>query len=130
VTLGGANTTERVCGTTGTTQTADCAQTKRSFTGATVRAVSPRPGVLTLEHVGNVHLAIADCPREPTDLTLRPFGPPPKLLRLPKASLMERRVARMTVGATRTQRKLYGAPESGHLDERGRWNLRFDRTVH
>jgi hypothetical protein len=130
VTLGGANTTERVCGTTGTTQTADCAQTKRSFTGATVRAVSPRPGVLTLEHVGNVHLAKADCPREPTDVTLRPFGPPPKLLRLPKASLMERRVARMTVGATRTQRKLYGAPESGHLDERGQWNLRFDRTVH
>ena len=65
VTLGGANTTERVCGTTGTTQTADCAQTKRQFTGGTVRAESPQPGVLALKSIGNVHLTKADCPREP-----------------------------------------------------------------
>jgi hypothetical protein len=130
VTLGGANTTERVCGTTGTTQTADCAQTKRQFTGGTVRAESPQPGVLALKSIGNVHLTKADCPREPVDVTLRPLGPLPKLLRLPKAVLMERRLSRITVGATRTQRSVYGPPQSGRLDERSRWSLRFDRSVH
>ena len=130
VTLGGANTTERICGGTGTTQTADCAQTKRSFAGATLRIASPRPGVLDLKTIAKVRLATADCPREPADVILRPLGPLPKLLRLPKAALTERRVARITVGATRTQRKRYGTPESGHLDERSQWSLRFDRAVH
>jgi hypothetical protein len=130
VTLGGANTSERVCGTTGTTQTADCAQTKRSFVGATARATSPRPGVLAVKSISNVRLAKADCPREPAEVISRPLGPAPKLLRLPKAALRERQVARITVGATRTQRTLYGAPESGHLDERSEWNFRFDRRVH
>jgi hypothetical protein len=130
VTLGGANTTERTCGTSGTRQTADCVQTKRSFKGATLRASSPRPGVLDLKNVAKVRLATADCPREPAEIIMRPLGPPPKLLRLPKAALKERRLARLTVGATRTQRKVYGAPESGHLDERSRWSLRFDRVAH
>jgi len=130
VTLGGANTTERICGPTGTTQTADCAQTKRSFTGATVRAASPRPGVLALTSIANVRLATADCPDELRDVTMRPLGPLPKLLQLPKAALMEQRLARITVGATRTQRSVYGPPQSGHLDERSRWSLRFDRPVH
>jgi hypothetical protein len=120
VTLGGANTTQRICGPTGTTQTADCAQTKRQFKGATVRADSPQPGTL----------AKTPCPREPVDVTLRPLGPLPKLLRLPKAALMERRLARITVGATRTQRSVYAAPQSGQLSERSRWGFRFDRAVH
>jgi hypothetical protein len=130
VTLGGANTTERVCGPTGTTQTADCVQTKRRFTGATVRAASPKPGVLALKGIGNVHLAKSDCPREPVDVTLRPLGPLPKLLQLPRAALKERRLARITVRATRTQRSAYAAPQSGRLDERSRWSLRFDRPAH
>jgi hypothetical protein len=130
VTLGGANTTERTCGASGTRQIADCVQTKRSFAGATLSAASPRPGVLGLKNIAKVDLATADCPLEPADVIIRPLGPTPKLLRLPKAALTERRVARLTVGATRTQRKLYGAPESGHLDERSQWNLRFDRVGH
>jgi hypothetical protein len=130
VTLGGANTTQRICGPTGTTQTADCAQTKRQFTGATVRADSPQPGTLALRSIGNVRLATADCPREPVDVTLRPLGPLPKLLRLPKAALMERRLARITVGATRTQRSVYAPPQSGQLSERSQWSFRFDRALH
>jgi hypothetical protein len=130
VTLGGANTTQRVCGPTGTTLTADCAQTKRRFTGATVRADSPQPGTLALRSIRNVHLAKADCPREPVDVTLRPLGPLPKLLRLPRAALMERRLARITVGAKRTQRSVYAAPQSGQLSERSQWSFRFDRAVH
>lgn len=129
VTLGGANTTERVCGTTGTTQTADCAQTKRSFTGATVRIVSPRPGVLALKSISRVRLAPADCPLEPVEVIARPLGPLLKVLRLPKAALKERRLARITVGATRTQRSAYAAPQSGQLDERSKWSFAFDRAV-
>jgi len=129
VTLSGAKTTDRVCGTTGTTTTADCAQTTRSFMGATLQASSPMPGVLALKSVGNVHLATAGCPREPVDVTMRPLGPLPKLLRLPKAALTEQRLARITVGATRTQRSVYTPPQSGQLDERGQWSLRFDRAV-
>lgn len=130
VTLGGANRTDRFCGPTGTSQVADCAQTKRSFAGASVRAASPRPGVLTLRSLGSVRLATAVCPTEPADVVARPLGPLSKLLRLPKEALQERRVARITVGATRTQRKVYGAPESGQLDERSTWTIRFDRTAH
>jgi hypothetical protein len=130
VTLGGANTTRRTCGPTGKSQIADCAQTKRQFTGATVRADSPQPGTLTLRSIGNVHLAKADCPREPVDVTVRPLGPLLKLLRLPKAALMERRLTRITAGATRTQRSVYGAPQSGQLSERSRWSFRFDRAMH
>jgi hypothetical protein len=129
VTLGGANTTEEICGGNGTTKTGDCAQTKRSFAGATVRAASPGRGVLALNEIANVQLASADCPREPPGVSMRPLGPPPKLLRLPKAALMERRVARITLGATRTQRKVYGAPESGQLDERTQWSLTFVRVT-
>jgi hypothetical protein len=130
VRLGGANTTQRICGPTGTTQTADCARTKRQFKGATVQADSPQPGTLALRSIGNIRLAKTDCPREPVDVTLRPLGPLPKLLRLPKAALMERRLARITVGATRTQRSVYAAPQSGQLSERSRWSFRFDRAVH
>jgi hypothetical protein len=130
VTLGGANTTQRVCGPTGTSQTGDCAQTKRQFTGARVRAASPRPGVLALTGLASVHLTKADCPREPAGVTLRPLGPLPKPLSLPKAALKERRLARITVGATRTQHSVYSAPQSGQLDERSRWSLRFDRPAH
>jgi hypothetical protein len=130
VKLGGANTTDRVCGPTRTSQVADCAQTKRSFVGATVRASSPRPGVLALKSLGTVRLATVDCPTEPADVVARSLGPLPNLLRLPKETLKERRVAHITVGATRTQRKQYGAPESGELDERSTWTIRFDRLVH
>jgi hypothetical protein len=129
ITLAGANTTERVCGPSATTQTADCAQTKRSFTGATVQAASAQPGFLALKSIANVHLAKADCPVEPPDVTTRPLGPLPKQFRLPKAALMEQQLRRITVGATRTQRSIYGAPQSGHLDERSQWNLRFDRAA-
>ena len=49
VTLAGANTTDEVCGVDGTSKIADCAQTTRAFSGATVHAESPRPGVVPRE---------------------------------------------------------------------------------
>ncbi len=93
VTLTGANTAEEICGGVGTSKTADCAQTTRSFTGARLHAASPRPGYVTLNRIANVRLATADCPREPPDVVRRPLGPALDPLRLPKAALMEGRLA-------------------------------------
>ena len=69
VTLAGANTTDENCGGAGTSKIADCAQTTRAFSRATVHAASPRPGVVTFKGVANVRLATADCPLEPADVS-------------------------------------------------------------
>jgi hypothetical protein len=128
VTLAGANTTEEVCGEVGTSKIADCAQTRRAFTGATVHASSPRPGVVVFKGIGNVRLATADCPREPVDVGRRPLGPPLNLVRLPREALTERKLASISLRATRTLRKVYGAPEQGRLVESVEWTLRFVRV--
>jgi hypothetical protein len=128
VTLAGANTTEEICGGVGTSKIADCAQTRRSFTGASVHAASPRRGFISLNRIANVRLATADCPREPPDVMRRPLGPALNSLRLPKAALMERRLARINLHASRTQRTNYGLPEKGRLVESAGWTLTFVRA--
>ena len=128
VTLGGATTTEDTCGDGGTDHTADCAQTKRAFTRASVHAVSTRPGFVTLNRIANVRLATADCPSEPPDVRSHPLGPAPNLVRLPSEALTERRVARINLRVSRTQHKVYGSPERGTLDERAEWTLAFVRV--
>jgi hypothetical protein len=128
VTLAGANTTEEICGGVGTSKIADCAQTRRSFTGASVHAASPRSGFISLNRIANVRLATADCPREPADVVRRPLGPALNLLRLPKAALMEGRLARINLHASRTQRTNYGLPETGRLVETAGWTLTFVRV--
>jgi hypothetical protein len=128
VTLGGANTTDEVCGEVGTSNTADCAQTRRAFTGATVHVTSSRPGVMVVAGVANVRLATADCPREPTDVRSRPLGAPLNLVNLPKEALMEAKLARINLRTTRNRRKVYGSPEQGSLVETIEWTLRFVRV--
>jgi hypothetical protein len=128
VTLAGANTTEEVCGGVGSSKIADCAQTSRAFTGATVHAASPRPGFVAFKGVANVRLATADCPLEPADVRRRPLGPPLNLVRLPKEALMEQKLARINLRATRNRRKVYGSPEQGRLVERIEWTLKFVRV--
>jgi hypothetical protein len=128
VTLAGANTTEEICGEAGTSKIADCAQTRRAFTGATVHAASPRPGVVVFKGVANVRLATADCPLEPADVRRRPLGPPLNLVQLPKETLMEQKLASINLRATRSRRKVYGAPEQGQLVERVEWTLKLVRV--
>jgi hypothetical protein len=128
VTLAGANTTEEICGEVGTSKIADCAQTTRAFTGATVHAASPRPGVVAFKGIANVRLATADCPREPADVRGRPLGPPLSLVRLPKETLMEQKLASINLRAKRNRRKVYGSPEQGSLVERVEWTLKFVRV--
>ena len=127
VTLAGANTTNQVCSGPGTSKVADCAQTTRSFAGAKLRALSPRRGVLALGRVTNVHLTQADCPLEPDDVRLNPLGPLANLIRLPKEALRERKAARITLHATRVQRKTYGSPENGRLEGTAEWTFTFVR---
>ncbi len=127
VALAGANTTERACGGAGTSKVAECAQTTRSFAGAKLRALSPRPGVVGLGRVTNVHLTRADCPLEPEDVRLSPLGPLTNLLRLPKEALRERKAARITVNAKGVQRKTYGSPENGRLEGTAEWTFTFVR---
>jgi hypothetical protein len=125
VLLGGANTTEEQCGATGTAKIADCVQTRRSFAAARLRLSSPRPGVLTLTPIRNVRVRAAQCPTEPPDVVRRPLGPVPGPLNLPKAALMERKVAIITLSGSRSRRKIYASPEAGRLEERAEWTLRF-----
>lgn len=129
VTLSGANTTDERCGESGSAKVADCAQTRRSFAGAKVKASSPSAGVLSLSQVANVRLERADCPLEPVDVRRRPLGPAAKLLRLPKEALMERKLARITLRATRSRRTTYGAPEGGRLEESVELSLTFVRVA-
>jgi hypothetical protein len=128
VTLAGANTTEETCGEAGTSKIADCAETRRAFTGATVHAASPRPGVVAFRGIANVRLATADCPLEPADVRRRPLGPPLNLVRLPRETLMERKLASINLHATRNRRKVYGSPEQGRLVESVEWTLKFVRV--
>jgi hypothetical protein len=128
VTLAGANTTEEVCGGVGSSKIADCAQTSRAFTRATVHAASPRPGVVTFNGIANVRLATADCPLEPADVRLRPLGPPLNLVRLPKETLTGQKLASINLRATRNRRKIYGSPQKGRLVESVAWTLKFVRV--
>jgi len=128
VTLVGANTTDEVCGGTPKSKTADCAPTTRAFTGGTVHAASSRPGIVAFNGIENVRLAAADCPLEPADVRRRPLGPPLNLVRLPKETLIEKKLAGVNLHATRTRRKVYGTPEQGHLVETVDWKIKFVRA--
>jgi hypothetical protein len=75
-----------------------------------------------------VRLARSDCPLEPRDVTRRPLGPAMGLLRLPKAALMEHRLARITLTGSRSLKKAYASPEQGQLNERVEWTLTFVRA--
>ena len=128
VTLGGANTTDERCGAGGTTNTADCAQTRRAFSGATLKARSTRPGVLSVDPIANVRLPSSDCPVEPLEVIRGPLGPAPKLLRLPGQVLTEQKLARITVESRPSQQTTFGFPRRGRLEERAEWTLTFVRV--
>ena len=128
VTLGGANTKDENCAGVGSSVISDCAQTRRSFAGASARIASPRPGLLALEAVRNVRLRASDCPREPVEVRRRPLGPTPGPLRLPKEAFIEQRLTRLRLSGSRTRRKTYASPERGQLQERAEWTLTFVRV--
>lgn len=128
VTLGGANTIETHCGSGGNTQTSDCAQTRRTFAGATTGTRSPKRGYLSVNPIANVELARADCPVEPAGVQRRPLGPAPKLLRMPKEVLRERKLVLITLRTSPSQQVTFGFPEKGRLEETSEWRFTFVRV--
>jgi hypothetical protein len=128
VTSNGANITEKRCGVIGIPQPIACAETKRTFAGASVRVWSPRTGVVSLAGPGRLRLRRANCPREPVGVERRPLGPVPIEMKFPREALMAQRLARITLSGSRTGRTNYGAPESGRLRERSDWKLTFVRV--
>jgi hypothetical protein len=128
VTLDGTTTTDETCGPNITGTGHDCVQTKRSFSGASVRLASSVPGFVSVAAVTTVRLTPSSCPIEPLGVRRRPLGPARKLLRLPKEALQEKKLARITLRSSRIQRTAYDSPERGRLNESARWTLTFVRV--
>jgi hypothetical protein len=128
VKLSGANTTTRTCGSERTESIADCAQTKRSFKGGTIGVVGPRAGTIRLRPVRNVRLGTASCPREPADVVTAPLGPVPGVLHVRVGTVTNPRIVRITLTASATRRKTYGAPEAGTLEQRAAWKVTLTRV--
>jgi hypothetical protein len=126
VTSGGANTIRRRCGTDLMEAVADCAQTRRSFRAASVRAHSTRPGSVTLGPL-RATLRRSDCPLEPADVVREPLGRVPGPLRVSPAALANRRLARITLTASASRRKNYGPVEAGTLQQRSAWRVTLVR---
>jgi hypothetical protein len=128
ITLGGANTTDTRCGDAGTTRTADCAQTRRTFTGATLKVASPKARTIAVQPVANARISRADCPVEPAGVIRRPIGPTPTVLQMPPAVLNEHKVSRITLRASPTRQTTFGSPEQGRLEETSEWQFTFVRV--
>jgi hypothetical protein len=127
VSLGGANTTRRVCGEEGTEQIADCVTTRRSFAGAVARISSPRSGVIALGRVRGVGLRRVDCPLEVADVRRAPLGPVPGPLR--SRALLNPGLRRLVLTGSKRQTTRFGAPEQGNLSARAEWTLTFVRVT-
>ncbi len=128
VKLSGANTTTQICGSERTESIADCAQTRRTFKGGTIGVVGPRAGTIRLGPFRNVRLRTASCPREPADVLEAPLGPIPGPLHLRVGTVTNPRIARITLTASASRRKTYGAPEAGTLEQRASWKVTLSRV--
>jgi hypothetical protein len=127
VSLVGANTDEEVCGQAGMELIADCAPTRRSFTGASLRISGRSRGVLVVTSVRNVRLRGVQCPREPADVRRAPLGPLPITFRVSPETLANPRIVRITLRASSSRTRAYPAPEAGTLKDRGVWLLTLRR---
>lgn len=128
VSLSGANTISDACGTERRETIQDCVMTKRSFKGGSLGLLSRKAGSITLLPARNVHLRNVTCPREPADVAAAPLGPVPGPLRVSTATLANRRIARITLTASASRRRTYGAPEAGRIEQRSVWTLTFTRV--
>jgi hypothetical protein len=128
VTLSGANTTTQICGIERTESIADCAQTRRSFKGGTIGLVGPRVGTIGLGPFRNVRLQSASCPREPADVVKAPLGLVPGPLHVRVGTVTNPRIVRITLTASASRRKIYGAPEAGTLEQRAAWKVTLTRV--
>jgi hypothetical protein len=127
VTLAGANTVSDACGADHREAIQDCVTTTRSFGRGTVAVVGERPGSFTLGSVRNVKLRASTCPLEPEQVQRAPVGPIQGPLKLPTATLANKRFAHITVTASATRTTRYGPVEQGTLKQRSRWTFTLER---
>jgi hypothetical protein len=127
VKLSGTNTANMVCAGVETQTPEPCAKTTRRFAGARVTFSSAGRGSITIRPP-HVALRRIQCPQEPDDFLALPLGPPPGPLHISLASLRNARTTRITLTASGSRTKTYGAPEAGTLQQRTAWKVTFVRT--
>jgi hypothetical protein len=129
VTLGGAETTEKMCpGGEGSTLIADCVTSTRTFARGAVRLSSPVRGKLGFGPVRGVRLAVADCPDEIAAVRGSPAGLSPSPIRLPLDKLTNPRNRSVTTRVSTHRETPFAAPESGTLEQRVTWTLVLTRA--
>ena len=130
VTLAGAETTDRKCPDgTGSSQVADCINSRRSLAGGTLRLSSPSRGRLAFGPVRGARLAVADCPNEIAPVRQAPAGPSPAVIGLPVDKLSHPRTRTVTSRVSFRRNDSFAAPEQGALQQRVVWTLTFTRVT-
>jgi hypothetical protein len=127
VKLSGPNTSNEVCPGSEKHTLQPCPKTTRTFKNARTNLIGTGPGTITLRPL-RVRLRRIHCPQEPEDLLALPLGPAHSPLRIPRATLANRRITRITLTASASRRKDFKAPEHGTIEQRSSWTLTFTRV--
>jgi hypothetical protein len=120
----GKNTENLTCAGVETHMPVACVDTTREFRSGHLVLFSPARAKVAVRAPGGMP-ARSQCPREPREVA--PLGPRPTF-RVPAALFERERVVRITLTASASQRKVYGDPEAGTLQQRSSWKLTFVRV--
>jgi hypothetical protein len=127
VMLSGTNAAHAACSEDSAPTTQRCGRTTRRFANARVHVSTAGAGRIVVA-APRLLLRRGQCPREVADVVALPLGPPVGPLRISTHALADQRIRRITLNATASRRKSYGAAETGTLEQRSRWTLTFVRT--
>jgi hypothetical protein len=126
VTLTGTNTQVQNCAGLRTTTPESCTKSTRHFANGRATLSASGSGRIRISSI-RVSLQRAQCPREPDDAVASPLGPPPRP-RISTRALADDGVGRITLTASATHRKNYGAPEAGTIEQHAVWKLTLVRV--
>ncbi len=127
VTLSGTNAADAACSEDSAATTQRCGRTTRRFANAHVHVSAAGAGRIVVA-APRLVLRRGQCPREVADVVTLPLGPQVGPLQISTRALADRRISRITLSATASRRKSYGAAETGTLEQRSRWTLTFVRN--
>jgi len=123
VTVTGHETVTSDCGSSDV----PCAKTTIRFAAGGASLVASGVGRVTVVKP-TARLQRPDCPPQPADIVATPLGPAVGPLRVSAKSLGNTRVARITLSASASRRKIYGDPEEGTSEQHASWKLTFVRV--
>jgi hypothetical protein len=127
VKLSGTNTHNVDCSAEPTHTLEYCAKTTRVFKNARVTFSSAGRSSIRIQ-APRVALRRIHCPEEPNEVVSLPLGLSSGPVHISPATLMNPRIARITLSASARRTKNYGAPEAGFVQERTTWTLTLART--